>query len=280
MKKTHWIVIGVIAFCFLSVLAGLTLTGKNSSLAKKQSIAIVNLEGEIVGGSGGNSLLGQAPGSDNLLSQLVAIRKDPEVKGVLLRINSPGGSSAASQEIYGEIQKIRKAGKVVVVSMGDVCASGGYWVATAADKIVANPSTMTGSIGVIMPVQNVEGLMKKLGISSDSIKSGKYKDIGSTTRAMTPEERKLLQNMVDDVYQQFVDVVAQGRKLPREKVLAIADGRIFTGKQAQQLGLVDQLGNYYDALDLVTKMTKIKGEPQIKQYERKTPLDYLMNEGE
>lgn len=277
MKKSHLAVLGLLVFCFLSVLIGLFSLDKTSTtpLAKKEALAVVNLEGEIVGGTGGASLFGQAPGTDSLLEQLQTIKKDPEIKGILLRINSPGGSSPASQEVYEEVQKIRQAGKVVVVSMGDVAASGGYWIACAADKIVANPATMTGSIGVIMPMQNVEGLMKKLGINSQTIKSGKFKDIGSNSRPMTPEERKLLQAMVDDIYQQFVDVVAKGRNLPREKVLALADGRVFTGKQAKELGLVDELGNYYDALDLLTKLTHIKGEPRIKEYDKKSAIDYL-----
>jgi len=285
MKKIHWAVLGILLFCFLSVILGLALVDSRDTAfllkEKGEKIAIVYLEGEIIGGRGGApGLLGQAPGSDFLLEQLQAIREDQDIKGVLLRINSPGGSAPASQEIYEEVAKVRKSGKVVVVSMGDVTASGGYWIACAADKIVANPATMTGSIGVIMSLQNYRELMDKLGIEPKTIKSGKYKDIGSASRPMTPEERQLLQAMVDDIYRQFVDVVVAGRKMPREKVIALADGRIFTGKQAQELGLVDELGNYYDALDLLVKMTKIKGEPVIKEYDRKNPFSFILGESE
>jgi len=277
MRKSHWIVLVILAFCFFSVLIGFFSLNKGEKIAlgKKEALAVVNIQGEIIGGSGGISVLGQTPGTDNILQQLQQIKKDPEIKGVLLRINSPGGSSAASQEIYEELKKIRKSGKIIVASMGDVAASGGYMIACGADKIVANPSTMTGSIGVIMSFQNIEQLFHKLGIDSEVIKSGKYKDIGSDKRAMTAEERKLLQTMVDDVYGQFVDIVAKERKISREKVLAIADGRIFTGRQAQKIGLVDSLGNYYDALDLLAKMTNIKGEPVLKDYDKGSfPLNF------
>ena len=283
MRKTHWLVGGILFACFLSVVLGLTLAGQEASTPLKkekgEKIALVYLEGQIMGGRGGGpNILGQAGGTDSLLDQLREIARDKEVKGVLFRINSPGGSSAASQEVYEEVMKVRKSGKVVVVSMGDVAASGGYWIACAADKIVANPATMTGSIGVIMPLQNIRELLDKIGIQPETIKSGKYKDMGSSNRPLAPEERQLLQAMVDDIYQQFVDVVVAGRKMPREEVVAVADGRIFTGKQAKELGLVDELGNYYDALDLLTKLANIQGEPVIKEYGRRSPFSFLLGE--
>lgn len=283
MRKKHWLVAGILFACFLSVILGLTLAGKEASTSLKkergEKIALVYLEGQITGGRGGGpNILGQAGGTDPLLDQLREIARDKEVKGVLFRINSPGGSSAASQEVYEEITKVRKSGKVVVVSMGDVAASGGYWIACAADKIVANPATMTGSIGVIMPLQNIQELLDKIGVQPETIKSGKYKDMGSSNRPLAPEERQLLQAMVDDIYQQFVDVVVAGRKMPREEVLAVADGRVFTGKQAKELGLVDELGNYYDALDLLTKLANIQGEPVIKEYGRRNPFSFLLGE--
>lgn len=285
MSKTRLAVIGILIFCLLSVIIGVSLTGRTAKgpllREKGEAVALVNLEGQIVGGRGGGpSIFGQAPGTDLLLQQLREIRKDDQVKGVLFRINSPGGSSAASQEVYEEVQKIRQSGKVVVVSMGDVAASGGYWIACAADKIVANPSTMTGSIGVIVPLQNMRELFDKIGIEPEVIKSGKHKDMGSNSRPMTEEERKIFQAMVDDIYDQFVDVVATGRKMPREKVIPLADGRVFTGRQAQELGLVDELGNYYDALDLLTKLAQIKGEPVIKEYGRRSPFQFLISESE
>lgn len=283
MRKTHWLVAGILGFCFLSVVLGLTLAGREAATPLKkergEKLAVIYLEGEIMGGRGGGpGILGQSGGTDPLLDQLRQISKDKEIKGVLLRINSPGGASAASQEVYQEVLKVKKAGKVVVVSMGDVAASGGYWIACAADKIVANPATMTGSIGVIMPLKNVQELLDKIGIQPETIKSGKYKDMGSSSRPLTPEERQLLQAMVDDIYQQFVDVVVAGRKMPKEQVVAVADGRVFTGRQAKELGLVDELGNYYDALDLLAKLSNIRGEPVIKEYGRKSPFSFFLGE--
>ena len=165
-----------------------------------------------------------------------------------LRVNSPGGSAAATQEAAAELQKLKDSGKPVVVSMGDTAASGAYWLAAYGDKIYANPSTITGSIGVYMSYYDVQGLSEKLGVREEKIKSGPHKDIFSPFRPMTEEERRLTQNMVDDMYEQFVAVVAEQRHMDGEKVRSLADGRVFTGVQAKEAGLVDELGNYYDAL--------------------------------
>ncbi|MDN5293776.1 MAG: protease [Eubacteriales bacterium] len=239
------------------------------------NVAVVYIEGTIVGGRGGGSVFGETvTAADDVLEELQRIGKDPAIKGVLLRINSPGGSAPASQEIGEEIDKLKKKGIKVVASMGDVAASGGYWIAAKADKIVANPATLTGSIGVIMETHNLEELYRKLGIKREVIKSGPYKDIGSDSRPMTEEERQLLQGMVDDIYNQFVEVVAEGRRMPREKVKALADGRIFTGRQALKLGLVDELGNYFDALEVLKKEAGLK-EVSVKTYRRRTFLDFL-----
>lgn len=240
---------------------------------KEPKIALLKIEGPIVGGSAGGLI--SAAGSDNLLKQLHELTADKEIRAVLLRINSPGGSSAASEEIYRELLKVKASGKKIVVSMGDTCASGGYLIACSADKIVANPSTLTGSIGVILPLQNVEELMKKIGVKNQAVKSSEHKDMGSGSRPMTLEEKKIFQAMVDDIYQQFVNIVVKGRNLPRAEVLKLADGRVYTGRQAKDLGLVDELGNYYDALDLTRKTAGLSPDAEVLDYTKKSPWDYL-----
>jgi len=205
------------------------------------------------------------------MKQLREAREDDSIKAVILRINSPGGSAAASQEVGEEIDRLREAGKVVVTSMGDVAASGGYWLAAKTDYIVANPATMTGSIGVIMRFQELKGLYDKLGITDNTIKSGPLKDIGSEARPMTPAERQLLQGMVNDIYEQFVDVVAEGRDLPREKVKALADGRIFTGRQAKEAGLVDELGNFYTAVEKTRELAHLDESAQLVELGKPSP---------
>ncbi|MGZ8472511.1 MAG: signal peptide peptidase SppA [Candidatus Deferrimicrobiaceae bacterium] len=184
-----------------------------------------------------------------------------------------------SQEIYEEVRKIRGK-KVIVASMGALAASGGYYIACGADMIFANPGTITGSIGVLMQFVNVKDLIEKIGVKGFVIKSGSFKDTGSPVREMSPEERKLLQNVIDNVHSQFVNAVVEGRKLPREDVLAIADGRILSGEQAKELGLVDVLGNQEDAVAEAGKMAKIEGEPRVVTPPKKkfSILDLLREE--
>jgi protease-4 len=176
---------------------------------------------------------------------------------------------AASQEIYEELLKVRRVhGKPVVASMGSLAASGGYYVASAADRIVANPGTITGSIGVIMQIPNVGELLQKIGIRAVVIKSGAYKDLASATRDLTPEERRILQSVLDDVHDQFIQAVAEGRKLDRGRVEQLADGRIFSGRQAQELGLVDELGGLHDALARAGALAGIPGPPTVTRIEK------------
>jgi len=226
-------------------------------------LVVLNLEGPIR--SGDPTLSGAAV----VRRRLVSAAKNNDVKGVLLTINSPGGTVAASQELYRAIQAVHGAGKPVVVSMGDVAASGGYYSASAADVIYANPGTLTGSIGVIISGFNAEELLRNLGIQSQTIKTGPFKDILSFTRALTPPERDLLQGLVDDSLDQFISDIVQGRQqkpsgtfgdvvneaqirqrqaLTYPAVKALADGRILTGRQALDVGLVDVLGGYEEAL--------------------------------
>jgi protease-4 len=202
------------------------------------------------------------------MEQIKKYRKDNRVKAIILRIESPGGGTAASQEIYREVQRT-VAKKRVVASMGNVAASGGYYVALAADRIVANPATLTGSIGVIMEVSNIKELLQKIGVSREAVKSGPFKDIGSPVREMKPEERRLLEEVIQNVHQQFIEVVSKGRRLSREQVEKIADGRIFTGQQAKALGLVDELGSFEDAVELTKKMVGLSGEVKLIFPEKK-----------
>jgi len=202
-------------------------------------------------------------GSEAIMEQLRRAADDPSVKAVVLRLNTPGGTAAASQEIALEVDRLRKAGKKVVASMGDVAASGGYWIACRCDKIVANPGTITGSIGVIMETQNLQGLYEKLGVDPVVFKSGPHKDMGSTSRVVTEQEQQIFQSMVDDMYKQFVETVSEGRGIDQAQVREVADGRVFTGSQAMENGLVDDLGNYYDAIDIAADLAGIRGEPEV-----------------
>ncbi len=275
------LVIGIISGVILVSLLAAVISKPQEQPGKAkrgEKIGVIYIEGIITGDRNQSGLLGDPGGAPSILRQLKQAREDNAVKAVLIRVNSPGGSAAASQEIGYEIDKIRKNGKKVVVSMGDVAASGGYWIASRADKVIADPATMTGSIGVIMETMNMQELFNKVGISPQTIKSGPYKDIGSLNRPLTPAERDILQDMVNDIYQQFVDVVAEGRKMDRSKVLQLADGRIYTGRQAKKLGLVDELGNFYDAVALTAKLAGIEGEPEIYEFGPKSPFERLFGE--
>lgn len=236
--------------------------GAPGRVASGEAVGIVRIEGVIVGGTGGD-FMGATLGADGVVAQLRRAADDPSIKAVVLRLNSPGGSAAAAQEIGQEVDRLRQAGKKVVASMGDTAASGAYWIAAKADRIVANPATITGSIGVIIQTQHLVGLYEKLGIDTETIKSGPHKDMGSPARPLTPEERRIFQGMVDDIYDQFVAVVARGRRMDASKVRELADGRVFTGNQAKKLGLVDELGDLRDAVRLAGRLAGIRGEPCV-----------------
>ena len=216
--------------------------------------------------------------SQPTIEQLATFRKDSSVKAVVVRIESPGGGVSPSQELYQEVGRTRRE-KPVVVSMGSIAASGGYYIASAAQKIYANPGTITGSIGVILQFTNFEELLNKIGFRMEIVKSGKFKDVGNPSREMTPEERAYLQTMIDNVHQQFVRDVARGRRMQEEEVREVADGRIFTGEQAKELGLVDELGNLRDAINAAAKLAGIEGEPKIvyPEKEKRSVVDYLFN---
>jgi len=201
--------------------------------------------------------------SQHIVKQIKKFREDERIRGIVLRIDSPGGSVGPSQEIYDEVLKTRKGDKIIYASMGTLAASGGYYIASAADQIFANPGTLTGSIGVIMVFSNAKGLMEKIGLQPEVIKAGKYKDIGSPVRSMTQKEKDLLQNVVTDVHQQFIEAVANGRGLSIAEVAEIADGRILTGRQAHSLDLVDQLGGLQVSIDQLAHKAGIIGPPRI-----------------
>lgn len=277
-KKTVVFILAVVIIISLGVLT-FTGSGMKRRDGDTDKIAVIYIDGVIIGGRGQSSLLAESGGTDYLIRQLHEARDDESVKAILLRINSPGGSAPASQEVGEEIKKIRAGGKLVVTSMGDVAASGGYWLAACSDKIYANPSTLTGSIGVYMPYTNWEELYEKIGVRQEKIKSGPHKDILSPERPMTDEERAIIQTMVDDMYNQFVVIVSEGRKMEPERVRQLADGRIYTGNQAKELGLVDELGNMYDAIDGTAQLAGIKGKPVLKEFGKSGPWQMLLGVG-
>lgn len=226
-------------------------------------VAVIEINGVIVGDESSPGLFGgETVGARTVMSQIRQVSKNPEIKAVVLRMNSPGGSAAASQEITDEIVRLKSQGVNIVTSMGDVAASGAYWIASASDKIVANPGTITGSIGVIMQSHNYVGLYEKLGIDSDTIKSGAYKDMGSPERPMSEEERRIFQSMVDDTFLQFVETVSKGRNVSPEAIKEL-NGRVLTGRQAMKAGLVDQMGNFFDAVSLAGEISGLGKNPRV-----------------
>lgn len=266
MKRRRWFALGVVLVLVVAALAVSLATGGfeiGFGTAKSweeeviagsgsQRIVLIPVEGTISESSGG--LWSDGFVFEDVLSQLQQAMEDDSVRAVVLRINSPGGEVVASDEIYRKIKELQKQGKPVVASMGGTAASGGYYIAAAADRIVANPNTLTGSIGVIFTLPNYEGLADLLGYKETVIQSGAMKDMGNPLRELRPEEKEVFQSLVDETYQRFVDLVADERGLPREKVLSIADGRIYSGQQALELGLVDALGTLDDAFEAAKEL--------------------------
>ena len=225
------------------------------------------------------TVAGAITASEKIIDQIEDFKDDGSVKAIVLRINSPGGGVGPSQEIYDEV-KAAAGVKPVVVSMGAVAASGGYYIAAPAQCILANPGTITGSIGVIMQFTNVEDLLDKIGLKNEVVKSGLHKDIGSPVRPMSDADRKILQSLIDDVYDQFVQAVAESRQMDLEKVRELADGRIYTGRQALQAGLVDELGGFQDAIRVAAELAGIKGEPRVvyPAPDKEELLEYFIQE--
>jgi protease-4 len=246
LKKVFLIFLGLFA---LLLIVTFTAVLFRNNIPLGQRVGLIRIEGPILD-------------SRQTIDELKEYAKDSSVKAIVLRIDSPGGAVAPAQEIYEEVRKAVLK-KKIVVSMGSVAASGGYYIAAPASRIVANPGTLTGSIGVIMEIPNVEGLMHKLGVKTEVVKSGRHKDIASMFRGIRKEERQILQNVLDNVHAQFITAVAEGRKMVRDDVVNIADGRIFTGEQALKIGLVDEMGNLEDAIKAAAKLAGIKGEPVL-----------------
>ena len=245
-RVVMWIVLAGLVLLFL-----INTVFPDLDLSSEERIAVVRVEGVILD-------------AQQTIGELKRYGENPLVKAIVIRSDIPGGGVVPSQEIHDAVKRIRdKHNKLVIASMGTVAASGGYYIAAATDRIVANPGTLTGSIGVIMELANVEGLMKKIGVESVVIKSGDHKDLGSPFRAMNGEDRHILQNVMDDVHSQFIEAVAAGRSLDIKEVRALADGRIFTGRQAKTAKLVDELGDLNDAIKLATDMGGIEGEPRV-----------------
>ncbi len=234
-------------------------------------VAVVEVDGIIGVGPA------RSADADAIVRTLGEHRDNPSVAAVVLRINSPGGVVGPTQEIFSAVERVKAARKPVVASLGAVAASGGYYVAVAATRIFASPGTLTGSIGVIMQLANVEGLFKKVGVEYVVVKAGAYKDIGNFARAMKPEERQVLQALLDDVYGQFVTAVAERRGLDRAVVLGFADGRIYSGRQARVLKMVDELGGLEDAIEAAGKLAGIAGKPRVIYPRRRFSLRDLLS---
>lgn len=266
-KKTKWSAWRIVRWVLgggLLLLVLINLFFPDLDLSTEDRIALVRIEGVILD-------------SQTTVGELKRFGENPSIKAIVLRIDSPGGGVVPSQEIYDAVQRVRnKSNKAVIASMGTVAASGGYYIAAATDRILANPGTLTGSIGVIMEMANIEGLLKKIGVEGVVIKSGRYKDVGSPLRKMSDEEQALLQSVMDDVHKQFIEAVAVGRSLEVADVKALADGRIFTGRQAKDAKLVDELGNLEDAIQLAADISGIEGEPKVVEPRRRFSIRELL----
>jgi len=240
---------GIFVFFLVLAVTVASFMGRSTNFAIGDKIGVIEVFGVIAD-------------SRQVIEQLHDFRDNDSVKALVLRIDSPGGGVGPSQEIYDEVKSVDTT-KPVVVSMGSVAASGGYYIAAPAREIIANPGTIIGSIGVIMEFTNVEELLDKIGLNSVVVKSGEYKDIGSPTREMTAAEREILQDLIDDVHSQFVESVADGRNMEEAVVRSIADGRVFSGRRAMEIGLVDGMGNLEVAIQRAAELAGVDGEPSV-----------------
>jgi protease-4 len=274
--------LAVVVLVLVVVLAILAESGDMGGLtAAGERIVLIRVEGMIVSGQSGYTLFGSAAaGSDDVVRRIEEGVDDPDIKGILLRIDSPGGSAAASQEIYQAIMRARDAGVVVVASMADVAASGGYYVAAPADHIFADPATVTGSIGAIAVHQDVSGLLGKIGVDTETIKAGELKDMFDPTAPLSDEAREIAQALVTEVHEQFIaDVVAGRANLDSDEVRRLADGRIYTGQQAAENGLIDELGGIQDALLKAGELAGIEGKPELEEPGPPSLLRYIFGAG-
>ena len=240
-------------------------------------IAVVPVEGEIA--SADSTVAGTQPTAtpEGLVDALQQAKDDESVAAVVLEVNSPGGGVTASDEMHQSILDFkRSSGKPVIVSMGDTAASGGYYISTAADKIVANETTLTGSLGVFIPLLNFSEAAQKYGVTQEYIKSGKFKTMGSSWKDLTPEERKIFQSIVSEEYDRFVQVIVEGRGLPEERVREIADGRIYSGEQAKELGLVDSFGSLDEAAEISRNLANVEEATVVRYVQSPTFVETLL----
>lgn len=252
--RRHPVILGMgllvlIGIIFFVVVYGLGFFRGSDSFGLTAKVGVIPIEGVI-------------SDAKEIIDQIKEFDENDKIRAVVLRLDTPGGSVAPSQEIYQAVLELRKK-KKVVASMGSVAASGGYLIAVAADQILANSGTITGGISAVMHYANVEELLKKIGLRSSVIKSGKFKDMGSPTREMTNEERAMIQAIVDDINDQFVKAISANRNILPAKILPLADGRVFTGRQAKELGLIDGLGSLQDAVLLAARLSGIDEKPEI-----------------
>lgn len=275
-------VTAVLLLAVLSFVVSL-LKGNNNkdiSLNVPECVAVVDIVGPIVSGSTEVGLLNKVNGvgSRDVMAQIRDAAEDISVRALLLNIDSPGGSPTAAEEIGKELERFKAVSKKpIVATMGDTGASAAYWIAAcASDKIYANATTLTGSIGVYVPYLNVQKLMDTLGVTSNMIKSGEHKGMLSPDRELTQEEKDIMQNLVNEIHEQFIDVVAKGRHMDGQQLRSLADGRVYTGKQAKNVGLIDEVGNYYDALAEAAKLGGIDGAPVIKKRPKESPWEAIL----
>lgn len=270
----------ILVLFFISVVMGLIIIfrssmEKESSSQKyiKDKIAVVELVGEIYFRDSTSSFIKKDV--EYYVTKLTNLFKRKDVKGIVLKINSPGGSVAAVQRLYHQIIKLKSQyNKPVVCYVSELCASGGYYVASTCDKIVSCEGGVIGSVGVLLQVGNISGLLKKIGVNIEVIKSSKYKDVGSMFREMLPEERQMFETLVNTAYEQFISAIIEGRKLSREEVMKFADGRVFIAPQAVELKMIDGIGDEEDAIEEVKKLAKIKGSVEILK-EKPSLLDFF-----
>ncbi len=274
-RSTKWFlgILGILAVVAIgltalavSLLSNATNKTELVTTGSGDKIAIIELAGVILD-------------AKDIVRQFKERRENNSIRGIVFRVESPGGGVVASQEIYEEVKKTRDFGKPVVVSMGSVAASGGYYVSCGATRIVANPGTLTGSVGVISEFLQLEDALEKLGVGVKTIKSGALKDAGSPTKKMNERDEKYFQDLMDDVHRQFIKVVERERKLEHDDAIALADGRVFTGARAVSLGLVDTLGTYEDAIRILANLAGIEGEPAIvKERVRETWFESMFGD--
>lgn len=268
MKKSDkifsGIIIGLVALLFIGLISGFIGSSNSKTDLSDQDVLVIKLQGTITT-------------SGKFVKKLRKYAEKDDIKAIVLRVNSPGGSVGASQEIYSAVKNIRKSGKPVIVSMGSTCASGGYYVALGGSKIMANPGTVTGSIGVIVNFPVFEELMNKVGIEGNTIKSGKYKDTGSPMRKMTESDSLRFKKIVEELYGQFVNAIIEERPIKQDKLKEVADGRVLTGQTAERLGLIDTLGTLHEAVNYAGDIVGVQNPDIVRpKKERTTLLDLLL----